>query len=117
MSGTELLDSFAVESSTAESVVIGSLEPGTTIVVNTRRSQYRLVILMERDLVMVTGGNTFREPRVVRFDGATDGGSALVVGRILVGFHMEMSMGPLRITSSRVRSVSIDSPPRLAGLS
>lgn len=116
MSATELLDG-TVKANAAEGIVLRSLEPGTTIVVNTRRSQYRLVILLEPDLVMITGGNTFREPRVVRFDGATDGGSALVVGRILVGFHMEMSMGPLRITSSRVRSVSIDSPPRLAGLS
>lgn len=116
MSVTELLDG-TVKSYATEGIVLRSLEPGTTIVVNTRRAQYRLVILMEPDLVMIAGGNTFREPRVVRFDGATDGGSALVVGRILVGFHMEMSMGPLRITSSRVRSVSIDSPPRLAGLS
>ena len=117
MSVTELLDGVTVKSSATEGIALRLLEPGTTIVVNTRRSQYRLVILLEPDLVMVSGGNTFHEPRVVRFDGATDGGCALIVGRILVGFQMEMSLGPLRITSSRVRSVSIDRPPRLAGLS
>lgn len=116
MSATELMDDTVKANATA-GIVLRSLQPGTTIVVNTSRSQYRLVILLEPDLVMVTGGNTFREPRVVRFDGATDGGTALVVGRILVGFHMEMSLGPLRITSSRVRSVSIDRFPRLEGLS
>jgi hypothetical protein len=108
MSVTELLDGFAVESRTAESVAIGLLEPGTTLVVTTQRSQYRLVVLSQPDLVMVTGGDRFPESRVVRFDGATNGGSALVVGRIVVGLHMEVSLGPLRIITSRVRSISIE---------
>jgi hypothetical protein len=108
MSAIGLLDGFAVESSAADGVAVGSLEPGTALIVTTQRSQYRLVVLREPDLVMVTGGDRFRESRVVRFDGATNGGSALVVGRIVVGFRMEMSVGPLRIISSRVRSISID---------
>lgn len=108
MSGTELLDRFVVESSTAESVAIGSLEPGTTLIVTTQRSQYRLVVLSQPGLVIVTGGDRFPESRVVRFDGATSGGSALVVGRIVVGLRMEVSLGPVRITSSPVRSISIE---------
>jgi hypothetical protein len=103
----------AVNSFDAEGVAIDALEPGTTLTVQTRNSQYRFVILLEPRLVLVKGGATFPEATIVRFEGATDGGSALKIGWILVGFQIEMWLGSARIRSSKVRSVSIESVPAL----
>ena len=55
----------------------------------------------------------FPEPTIVRLEGATAGGSALKIGWILVGFHMEMWLGPVRIRSSRVRFVSVSKRPEV----
>lgn len=94
-----------------DGVAINSLEPGTTLVVHTHNSQYRFVILFDPPIALVQGGAMFPDPTVVRLEGATDGGSALKIGWILVGFRMEMWVGGVYITSSRVRSVSIESVP------
>lgn len=107
----DTLEGFALSLVAAKGVALDSLEPGTTIVVNTRNSQYRFVTLLDPCLVLVKGGAMFPEPVIVRLEGATAGGSALRIGWILVGFHMEMWLGPVRIRSSRVRSVSIESVP------
>jgi len=111
----DTLESFARSSVAAKGVAIDSLEPGTTLAVSTRNSQYRFVTLFDPCLVLVKGGAMFPESTIVRLEGATAGGSALKVGWILVGFQMEMWLGPVRIRSSRVRSVSIESIPA-AGL-
>ena len=96
----------------AEEVAVDSLEPGTTLIVNTRNSQYRCVILSVPQLLLVRGGAMFPEATIVRFEGAIAGGSALRAGSILVGARMEMSLGPMRIRSSPVRSVSIQRQER-----
>ena len=101
------VDNFASGSDGADGVAVHSLEPGTTLVVQTRNSRYRLVILIDRPVVVIQGGRMFPEPTVVRLEGATAGGSALKTGWILVGFQMEMSNGSIRIRSSPVRSVSV----------
>jgi cyclohexyl-isocyanide hydratase len=95
----------------AEGVPIDSLEPGATLVVSTRNSHYRFVILDQPHLVLVKGGAMFPEAAVVRLEGATAGGSALKMGWILVGFQIEMWLGSVRIRSSAVRSVSIEHIP------
>ncbi len=107
------LEGFALKAAEAEGVAIDSLEPGTTLVVHTRNSQYRLVILFDPAIVLVKGGAMFPEATVVRLEGATAGGSALKIGWILVGFRMEMWVGSVRIRSSRVRSISIEEVPPL----
>jgi hypothetical protein len=107
----DTLESFALSSVAAKGIALDSLEPGTTLVVNTRNSQYRFVTLFDPCLVLVKGGAMFPDATIVRLDGATAGGSALKIGLILVGFQMEMWLGPVRIRSSRVRSVSIESIP------
>jgi cyclohexyl-isocyanide hydratase len=109
----DTLGGFAARSAAAEGVAIDSLEPGTTLIVHTRNSQYRFVILFDPQLVLVKGGALFPETTIVRLDGATAGGSALKVGWILVGFQIEMCLGSVRIRSSNVRSVSIESAPAL----
>jgi hypothetical protein len=105
------LAGFTFRFDSVEGFAIDSLEPGTTLIVDTRNSQYRLVILLEPCLVLVKGGEMFRESTIVRLEGATAGGSALKRGWILVGARMEMWLGRVRIVSSPVRSVSIESMP------
>ena len=109
--GCTTVKGFAFRSRAAEGVAINSLQPGTTLVVNTRNSQYRFVILFDPCLVLVKGGAMFPEATVVRLEGATAGGSALKIGWILVGFQIDMWLGSLRVRSSRVRSVSIENVP------
>lgn len=94
-----------------EGIAIDTLAPGTTLSVRTQNSHYRIVVLMEARAVMVTGGTLFAQPTTVRYEGATAGGSSIKVGWILVGCHMEMWRGAVRVQSSRVRSISIESSP------
>jgi hypothetical protein len=105
----DTLEGVALRSGATEGVAIDSLAPGTALLVNTRNSQYRFVILFDPCLVLVKGGAMFPDVAVVRLEGATYGGSALKMGWILVGFQIEMWLGLVRIRSSRVRSVSIES--------
>jgi hypothetical protein len=95
-----------------DGVAIDSLAPGTTVVVSTHNSQYRVLILIEPSLVLVQGGAMFPEATLVRFDGATALGGNVKRGWILVGSQMEMWRGPLWIRSSRVRSIAVENPPR-----
>ena len=95
----------------ATGVAIDRLEAGTVIIVNTQNSRYRLVVLLEPHVVLVRGGSMFPEATVVRFAGATADGKEVKGGWILVGSHMEMWLDSARITSSLVRSVSIDAVP------
>lgn len=107
----ETLDGFAAGSDAADGIAIDLLEPGTTLVVETRNSVYRFVMLADRRHAVVTGGTVFREPAVVRIEGATAGGSALKMGWVIVGEQIEMLFASIRIRSSRVRSVAIESAP------
>jgi cyclohexyl-isocyanide hydratase len=107
----DTLEAVALRADAAEGIAIDSLEPGTTLLVRTRNSEYRFVILLHPHLVLVQGGAMFPEAAIVRLEGATAGGSALKVGWILVGFQIEMWLGSVRIRSSAVRSVSIETIP------
>jgi hypothetical protein len=69
---------FPVEAGGDEGIAIQSLERGTTLVVQTRHSQYRVVVLDGADLdVIVKGGRRFHDATLVRLEGATAGGSLL----------------------------------------
>jgi hypothetical protein len=103
----QTLDSFTADSSNREGVAIETLETGATLVVKTRHSYYRLVVVDgSQQLVNIQGG-VFPEPTTVRLCGATAGGSAVKVGWMLVGLRMEFRVGTRRITSSSVHSISI----------
>jgi hypothetical protein len=108
------LDGFALEPGCVEGVALHSLEAGTVLNVITLHTDYRVVVVDPvRQRVLVTGGRLFPESTEVRFEGATAGGSVLKLGWIGTGLRLEMSMGLQRITTSRVRSVTIESvPPR-----
>lgn len=104
---------LTVASELTPGVAIDALDPGTTLVVQTRNSQYRLVTLFDPPFVVVRGGTLFPEPTVVRLEGATAGG-ARRRGSILVGRRMQMWLGAVRIRSSAVRSVAIESVPAVS---
>jgi hypothetical protein len=96
----------------ADGLYIESLEPGTTLHVQTVNSCYRVAIVDGlRHEVTMCGGTAFPEAALLRIAGAIDRGGALRSGWIVVGCRMELSLGALRIKSSRVRSVSIASTP------
>lgn len=108
------LDGFAHGPGCVEGLAVQSLEAGTVLNVLTRHSKYRVVVVDPvRRQVIVTGGRLFSDSNEVRLEGATAGGSALKIGWIGVGFRLEVSMGRRRITTSRVRSVTIESVPLL----
>ena len=108
---TSSIDSFAAATETAEGIAIDSLHPGTALVVETLNTTYRFVILAGGRRVLVVGGAIFPEPTVVRFEGATAGGSGVKMGWILVGCQIEMRFGSIRIRTSRVRSLSFECAP------
>jgi len=64
-----------------------------------------------RQRVLVTGGRLFPVPTEMRLEGATAGGSVLKIGWIGTALRLEMSIGRQRITTSRIRSVAIESVP------
>jgi hypothetical protein len=104
------LDGFARESNGKDGVGVYALDAGSTLIVKTRHSRYRLTVLDgSRQLVLAAGG-IFPEPTVVRLSGATFGGSTLKVGWILVGLRIEFGLGAKQITSSPVQSVEIEEP-------
>ena len=109
--GYDTLEDFAVRSDGDRGIAIDLLAPGTTLIVQTRHTRYRVVVLQDPHFVAVTGGTRFPAQTIVRYLGATAEGSALKIGWILPGFRMEMWLESVRITSSSVRSVWIDNLP------
>ncbi len=85
-----------------------SLPAGTAVVVDTRHSRYRFVMLDGSALnALVEGGQYFPQETIARVEGSTLGGSLLKVGWIGLGLFVELSFGGKRIITSRVRSISV----------
>jgi hypothetical protein len=85
-----------------------SLPAGTAVVVDTRHSRYRFVMLDESGRnALVEGGRYFPRATTARVEGSTLGGSLLKVGWIGLGLFVELSFGGKRIITSRVRSISM----------
>ena len=106
------LDEFVHGPGCSDGIDFQSLPPGTAVNVNTRYSTYRLVVIDPDDRrATVTGGRLFPDPTELRVEGATAGGTAIKSGWIGVGLRLEMSGLSSRITTSVVRSVTIDPPP------
>jgi hypothetical protein len=102
------LDYFTSESSKRQGIAIDALDAGVMLVVRTRHSSYRLVVVDGPQHLVCVHGGVFAEPTTLRLCGATAGGSAVKVGWILIGMRMEFSVGTRRITSSNVHSVRVE---------
>lgn len=99
------LDGFVSDVSTTEGISIREVEPMTTLVVFTRNSRYRLIVLRD-SAVIIQGGEFFVDPTDAHVEGASFGGSFLKVGWIAVGLRMEIRAGGQRIVTSPVRSIA-----------
>jgi hypothetical protein len=95
-------------------VDVRSLPRGAELMVDTCHSRYHFVMLDgSGSSAMVQGGRYFLEETEARIDGSALGGSPLKVGWIGLGQFLEMSAGGRRITTSRVRSISVEPNPVL----
>ena len=92
-----------------DGVDIQTLRPSTTVVVETENSHYRFLVLLA-SIVLVKDGKIFPDSTVVRLAGATNGGSAIKPGWIVIGWRFELGLGPVCVRSSRVRSVKVEQP-------
>jgi hypothetical protein len=103
------LDDFASQVDAREGVDIDRLDPGTALLVRTRHSLYRLVVVdgLENQ-VLIQGGRLFNEPTQGRLNGATASGCALKTGWISLGLRMELSVGRERIRTSPVCSIEFE---------
>jgi hypothetical protein len=91
-------------------IAVDMLNPRASLVVTTRRSSYKITVLDgPQHLVLVEGG-FFPEPTVVRLSGATVGRSALKLGWIVVGLRIEFGLGPTRVITSPVVSMTVEPP-------
>jgi hypothetical protein len=109
------LDEFVADCRASEGVALDWFEPGTALVVETRNSRYRLLVLDgPKRHVVVQGGSMFSEATPVRLEGATAGG-ALKLGWILIGFSLQLMQGLRRIRTSSVRSITVDHLPSATG--
>jgi hypothetical protein len=101
-----------LEETAGPGLMLDGLAAGTPIVVSTRHSSYRFVIVdgAQRQATVI-GGKMFPERTDVRIEGATTGASVIKPGRIVVGLRLELSMGLKRITTSSVMSVDVQSVP------
>jgi hypothetical protein len=94
--------------SSRRGVDLRSLPPGTELVVDTRNSRYRLMMLEDGMNALVQGGPYFGQETVARVEGSILRGSLLKTGWIGLGLHLEISACGQRIVTSRVRSIKID---------
>jgi hypothetical protein len=102
----------AVQPTEGPGLVLEGLDAGTAIVVATRHSSYRFVIVdATQRQATVVGGKMFPERTDVRIEGATTGANVIKPGTIVVGLRLELSMGLKRITTSSVTSVSVEQTP------
>jgi hypothetical protein len=109
------LEGFALEPGCSKGVALQLLAAGTRLTVNTRNTRYQVIVLDPATRqVTVSGGPTLRKRFEGRLEGATTGGSLLRLGWIGVGLRMELSTGDRRITTSVVRSVTIERVPQLS---
>ena len=92
---------------TLTAVDLRSLPSGTELVVETRNTRYRVVMLDDGCEALVQGGRYFPQETTAGMLGCTFGGSLLNLGWIVKGLCMELSVCGKRIVTSRVRSISV----------
>ena len=105
------LDGFASLLGDADGVDLRELAPETTVMVRTRHSRYRLVVVEpDTGRMLISGGDGFPVPTEAQLVGATGGGSMLKPGWISVGLRAEFVHVGRRTTTSRVDAITIERP-------
>ena len=96
-----------------EAIQLDSCAAFQWMVVRTRRSVYDIIVLSgEAGEVMVRGGHYFPEFRHATIAGSTFGASAMRVGSICPGCHMELEADGKSFVTSRIEAVSLGRPQR-----
>lgn len=99
-----------VESVAEEAGVnLSRLRPMARLLVRTRNTLYRLVVVGPGPAVVVQGGKYFSQATEVLFCGSSLGGSALKARWIGLGFRMELFGPDNRVITSPVLSIEIES--------
>ena len=89
-----------------EGLAIDSLEAGTTLIIHTANSEYRLVVLDAFERRVTMAGGAFPNAVPAFLHGACGGGNLLKTGWIGVGLRMALFVDGRRLVTSRVRSIS-----------
>jgi hypothetical protein len=91
----------------AAAIRLAACQQFETIVVNTRRSVYEIIVLDGKTGdVLVRGGSDFPEFGRALFVGSTAGGRALKVNTIDIGLRMELHVGHGTMVTSAVTAIS-----------
>ena len=90
-----------------QGVFVKDLLAGEKVLVRTQNSLYALYILNDSNAEIMGDGNYFNEPTFVFISGSTFGGSAIKVGFIGIGMHLEVWHGGKRITTSEIQKIQI----------
>lgn len=102
------LESFVEAATDREGLSLASLRPNARLLVRTRNTLYRLVVLGPGPTVLVEGGWYFPELTEAQFYGSSLGGSALKTYWIGLGFQMELSGPTGRVVTSPIRSIDVE---------
>ena len=104
------LDRFRDVVENVEGVDLRDLQPCTALLVQTRHSLYRIVIIQGAE-VRLQGGAFFPDPTPVYVEGATIGRNCVRVGWIGVGLSVEIRSEGRRIITSPVRAITAEKVP------
>lgn len=97
------------DAETGPGILVDALPPNARIIITTRNSCYRILVIDGADgRVSVTGGRLFPEATEMRLEGATADARIIKPGWIRVGLCVALSSGSRRITTSRVESVAFE---------
>jgi hypothetical protein len=109
----EPLDEQAdLEGASGPGVLVDALPPNARIIVTTRNSCYRLLVIDGADRrVSITGGTMFPEATEMLLEGATADVGIIKPGWIRTGLRLALSLGSKRITTSLVESVAFERVP------
>jgi len=102
------LAGVSVENDRITTVDLRSVPPGTTLILETRNSTYRVVVLDgEQRHALVQGGAFFGDQTDAWVGGAA-GRGPLKIGQICVDQCLEIWVESRRIVTSPVRSISVE---------
>ena len=94
-----------------DSIQLDSCPQFQWILMRTRRSVYDLIVLSGKaGEVMIRGGSFFPEFRLATIVGSTLGGSAVRLGSICAGCHLELHVDGKSFVTSRIETVSLGLP-------
>ena len=99
-------EGFLLEPGRTEGLAIDSLEAGTTLIIHTANSEYRLVVLDALERRVMMAGGAFPNAVSAFLHGASGGGNLLKTGWIGVGLRMALFVDGRPLVTSRVRSIS-----------